>query len=377
MSTTGRDASLSATANKTALLAFSADLTKRVYGDCSGNTLISPLSVYLALGMSTNAAANGTRDEMLMTLGLDSDALNTYCGYLYSLYAEDSSTKDAVGIANSIWYNANRLDLTPKQAFLDADSTYFGADIYKADFSDTTVSDINTWVSGKTGGLIPKLVDNLSATDIMVIINTLTFGNKWAEQFDSTQTGTFTKADGTTQSADYLSCTVGSYYDSGKALGFRWNFSNTRFAFIGILPDGTLNDYVSSFDADEFARLLAGDTEADMNTAVPCFTYDFDSVLNEYLSAMGMPSAFGAADFSNGWDVEVGRVVISSVKHKTHVKLDKYGVEAAAATSVTFGETCAWVSTPPESIRLDRPFMFVIMDTVYNVPLFIGTVQGV
>jgi serpin B len=85
-----------------------------------------------------------------------------------------------------------------------------------------------------------------------------------------------------------------------------------------------------------------------------------------------MTDAFdrSAADFSG----MTGKkdLFISDVIHKAFVAVDEEGTEAAAATAVIM-ET-AGAMMPDASFIADRPFLFIIRDTVSGQILFIGRV---
>jgi serpin B len=93
---------------------------------------------------------------------------------------------------------------------------------------------------------------------------------------------------------------------------------------------------------------------------------------------MGMNDAFDPdlADFSalgecgNGDNLYIGQVI-----HKTFLKLDEKGTRAGAAAAVTVFATSAMREAPPRVI-LDRPFIYLLLDTETNIPLFIGTVDS-
>ena len=57
------------------------------------------------------------------------------------------------------------------------------------------------------------------------------------------------------------------------------------------------------------------------------------------------------------------------------IKLNEDGTKAAAVTAI---ETAAGAAEPPEVHRvvLDRPFVYMIVDTHANLPLFLGTVTA-
>ena len=67
------------------------------------------------------------------------------------------------------------------------------------------------------------------------------------------------------------------------------------------------------------------------------------------------------------------QLYVSAVLHKTYLSLDENGTKAAAVTAVV---TDAASAEPPQVYRvvLDRPFVYMIVDTHANLPLFLGTV---
>ena len=86
---------------------------------------------------------------------------------------------------------------------------------------------------------------------------------------------------------------------------------------------------------------------------------------------MGMGIAFSdRADFSR--ILQSGGLCISEVLHKTYVKVDEEGTEAAAVTSVGVGTTAVVGSS--FYMRVDKPFIFVIKDNYSNSILFIGKI---
>ena len=58
--------------------------------------------------------------------------------------------------------------------------------------------------------------------------------------------------------------------------------------------------------------------------------------------------------------------------HKTFLSVDEAGTKAAAATVVEMDEHCAEIE-PEMQVILDRPFVYMLLDTQLQLPLFIGT----
>ena len=95
--------------------------------------------------------------------------------------------------------------------------------------------------------------------------------------------------------------------------------------------------------------------------------------MSDILSAMGMSTAFdaGHADFTDMAACEAGDLYIADVFHKTFIAVDERGTKAGAATVV---EMAAGSAAPEKTvtIKLDRPFVYLIMDNETDLPLFIG-----
>jgi serpin B len=84
-----------------------------------------------------------------------------------------------------------------------------------------------------------------------------------------------------------------------------------------------------------------------------------------------MEIAFSAnADFTAMY--EPGGLFISKVKHKTYVKVDEEGTEAAAVTSVEIIETASGIDEI--IMMINHPFIFIIRDSNSNSILFIGKI---
>ncbi len=363
--------------NYSAYTAFSAKLLNAVY-ESKANVMVSPLSIYLALAMTANAADGETLTQMASSLGLSVSELNTFCGNLYSYFMETDKNK-SVNIANSIWCNESMANFSPKEEFLQANSLYYGADVFKTPFEDLTKDQINQCVNDNTDGMIKNLLDEIDTASIAYLINTLLLNSNWDQRTFYDFEDTFTDAEGSQSTRSFLTANDEySYLHTNSAVALRSNLKN-GLCFVGILPNGTLDSYIENLNGSELKTILTNeDSSKDVNGKFPTFNYDYAVTLNDTLTNLGMGIAFDEAnaDFSKGFNMpETANVFISEVLHKTRIEVTKYGVRAAAATSVSMGCTSA---APRETITisLDRPFAFALIDTTYNIPLFIGTYNG-
>lgn len=364
-------------------MSFAAELFRRTAQN-SGNTLISPLSVSIALSMTANGANEQTRTEMESVLGCSMESINEYMSYYLSNIGYDNRVK--VNIANSIWFRDDE-KLTVKEDFLNTNSQYYGAEIYASPFDDGTVQDINGWVENETDGMIPELLRELDPTSMMVLINAIAFDAKWKKPYEEYQIrdGSFTAADGTKQEIEMLHGSGDEYYEFDNAVGFSKAYEGNNYRFVAILPDEgmTVSEWIAQMDSDAVLKELSEpETDYIVITQTPKFKYETDLRLKKMLSDMGMPTAFDPiqADFTGiGTYTENGEsypLYIDQVIHKTCIDLNESGTRAAAVTAVMMDAAAAPNQEEPikKYITLDRPFVYMIVDD-NNIPMFLGTVQ--
>jgi serpin B len=111
---------------------------------------------------------------------------------------------------------------------------------------------------------------------------------------------------------------------------------------------------------------------------MPKFKFDYEIPMNNALKALGIPDAFDRdkADFSQLGVSPLGNLWIGLVLHKTFISVDELGTKAGAVTSVSImAPTSMEVGEEPKIVRLDRPFVYAILDNATNLPIFIGTVM--
>ncbi|MDE5936154.1 MAG: serpin family protein, partial [Ruminococcus sp.] len=352
---------------------FALSLFKKELKD-NENTLVSPYSVMQALSMTANGADGATKAEMEDVLGMPIENLNKY---LYTQRTSQHSDENSrLSTANSIW---TRSDVGVNQDFLQTNVDYYNADFFTAPFNDTTLTDINNWVNDKTDKMIPNALDEISADAAMYLINAIAFDAKWEVEFnkDMTAEAEFTAVDNTKQKADMMNSKYESYYiEDENAYGLYKYYKGRKYAFSAVMPKDenvSINDYIANLTAESLNNLLANPQNKKLAVSLPKFSYDFDTLLNDTLSSMGMPTAFDEknADFSNMID---RNSYISRVIHKTHIDVDEAGTKAGAATIVEVKDNAVWAE---EYISFDRPFFYCIIDTETNIPVFMGTLMSI
>lgn len=344
------------------------------------NTLISPLSVLAALSMTANGAKGVTLAEMEAVLGMPVNRLNGYMhSYMNSL---PSGEKYKLSLANSIWFTDDSR-FTVNEDFLQTNADYFGADIYRSPFDNSTLKDINLWVDQKTDGMIPEILDEIPEAAVMYLINALAFEAEWMEIYtkDSVSTNTFTTADGTSQQVEFMYSTESGYFEDENATGFIKYYKDRKYAFVALLPNEgiTVTEYVNSLDGESLASMLADPINSKVKVSIPKFETEYDTEMSEILFEMGMKKAFNGfeADFSALGTSTAGNIFISRVLHKTFISVGEKGTKAGATTAVEMQDECAPEFEETKKVYLDRPFVYMLIDCENSIPFFIGTLNEI
>ena len=165
-----------------------------------------------------------------------------------------------------------------------------------------------------------------------------------------------------------------NYFKLNGAKCFERRYRGGEISFVGMLPpEGTAVDaFVQGMNGSDFTSAWKNRNRSYVKLTMPEFKYDYGTDLETVLQDMGMKKTFSmTADFSGMGEPSV---MVDRVIHKTHIELDRNGTKAAAATAVIAKEGSVYIDDPIE-IRMDRPFVYALVDTRTGIPLFIGTVK--
>lgn len=344
------------------------------------NTLVSPLSVLMALSMTANGAAGDTLDEMekLLGHGIPLLDLNAYL-YSYSDGLPDEK-KSKLRIANSIWFRDDEGRLTVEKGFLQTNADYYNAAAFKSKFDDATLEDINSWVEKNTDGMIDSILDSIHPDAVMYLINAIVFDAEWEKVYskENLKGGSFKSASGMTEDAEFMNSEEGLYLEDSMSTGFIKPYSKGLYSFAAILPnEGTsVDEYVVAMTGTGFLDLIRGAESTLVTAALPKFSYSYKISMNDPLKRLGMPAAFSPenADFSRLGKSSRGNLFIGDVLHKTFISVDELGTKAGAVTKVEIRDESY---TETKTVILDIPFIYAIIDNSTGLPIFIGTVNSV
>lgn len=372
---TASEARIASNSNEFAFRIFS----RMSEDDPNKNLFFSPLSISTALTMAYNGANTTTKEAFRNTLGFqglsDEDINQSYQSLSRLLVGIDPQVQ--FKSANSLWSNQG---FPLQKPFVETSQTYFDANAKSLDFGDSRAkSTINGWVNEKTNGKIKTIVEQVTPDHLLFLINATYFKGTWTYPFDKKKTvdGSFHLEGGGNVNAQFMAIDqvkYGYYQDSTKQV-MELPYGNGQFSMVFLLPSEqqTVQQLIGQLSSSALTSWLEQAHSSTLELVIPKFTFSYEKELSDILAKMGLEEAFGSqADFSRMIEgLQKGGVAISEVKHKAFVEVNEEGTEATAVTSVGVVLT----SLPP-SIRLDRPFVFLIREKATHTIVFAGKLMN-
>lgn len=334
--------------------------------------VVSPLSLWLALTMAATGAKGETLKELADSLAFEANVgertgsrvladVLKFARKTIARYSRDVSIANAIFVGDGVV-------LTPE--FGVAMQKIFSAETFQGVDSER----LSQWVSQKTSGRIQRM-DVPSTTDL-VLLNAVYLKCNWRSKFDKldTRPHPFHSVRGTRSCWMMTKTEKFSYYDDGNYQVIRMPYvSTSALAAIVILPRRGNPLAIPSYRA-MLARLNASVTEVELH--LPRFEVKFEAQMKETLkipTAFSTRANFSAMGHKNGQPLKIEAVI-----HKTYLKVDESGTEAAAVTAVLMNSYCASEETRrPPVMRVDHPFVFIITDMASGNILFAGGIKEV
>ncbi len=314
--------------------------------------MVSSLSIYNILSLTTNGAANNkTLVEMLQALSEKN---------LIELNENNKKISSSISKLKSIELaNAVFTRFKPLENFLKIIGEY------KAKLDELkNAEQINKWCSDATHQKITKIIDKITGSDKMVLINAIYFKGIWQQPFDKEQTklDTFLNFNKQPKKVYYMNSKKKYYYfENANIQAISLNYSQDNLRALIILPKKKtdINNYINNFSSEKYDTITSQLVNKTVILSLPKFEINFDVELSKIFQSLGMKEAFsGNADFSSmkkEKDIKISRII-----HKTFIKVDEKGTEAAAVTAVVMRCMCVLPTEPDPIMKIDHPFLFII-----------------
>ncbi|CAN7936951.1 unnamed protein product [Ixodes hexagonus] len=364
---------------------FSLNLLKQLTSENrNANVFFSPTSISAALAMIYAGAGGSSEEELSTILGhagfglIDRGAVLQ--GYK-KLMAATSSGEVTLDIANAVLIQDK---LHVLDSFKRALTESFDAELRSVDFvkdGPKVESEVNEWVSQKTRGKIPSIVDDgFPMNTVMFLLNAVYFNGTWRAQFQPKNT------------------IPRPFYNHGikkvqiKTMALRGSIRHTRledlkaeavelpykgeeYSMVIVLPASKtgLPQVRDALTVQKLQDITSRLSAKRVILTLPKFELQTNYDLVPTLKQMGLKSVFdGRSDFSGITGDK--SLYVSGMRHKAMVEVKEEGTVAAAVTSISMGLRSS-LAPRVVNFHVDRPFLFYIKHTVTGRLLFMGEVH--
>ena len=262
--------------------------------------------------------------------------------------------------------NAIMSKLTPLPNFIQIAKDNYLSEIQPLN----SVKQINKWCDNKTHGKIKKIIDKLESNIFMVILNAVYFKGQWINPFSKDLTTkksfyNFNSKNDEKNVYTMINTEYFPYFEDSNLQAVEFPFRKDDMLALIILPNNkiNINDFIDIIDKDsEYLYTIIDNFEySKVHIEMPKFEIEYRESLKEVLKDIGVNLAFSAsADFSK---IRVQNdLLIDDVIHKTYLKVNEEGTEAAAITIV---EMMDYAMEPIHEEKIynmivNRPFLFII-----------------
>lgn len=345
----------------------------------SQNDLLSPISITYILGMLNDGAQGVTAREISDALGFGDNAavvINEYCRALIE-QAPAADPSVTLQLANIV---AADNGIRMEDSFVQDMHDYYDAEVVSLCFSDSSGSDyLNEWCKKNSGGMIPKIADEIDPTTVMALLNAVYFKATWTEKFDvvNTHNDTFYKENDETVSLPMMWRKAQALYGSNDVysqlcLPFG---SGSAWEMYILLPnkDKTVNDVIKSISNNTW--WCSTDSYL-VDIMIPRFSTVSDLELNEAISKIGVPSIFDPKKADLSGISKNGHLFVNKIKQKATIEVDEQGTKTTAVSVADLALTSTGKSTREIEFHCNRPFVYLIRESSSGAIFFIGTFRG-
>jgi serpin B len=345
-----------------------------------GNLVVSPYSIGTAMAMTLAGARGDTQAQMAQVLNhkLSGDEIaDANKGVKAAMTGPPADPETMIVIANALHLTGRTG--TVAESYKKLLREKFAAEL----FTDSDLSAINNWVSQKTDGKITSILSTLDPQSKCVILNAVYFRGVWATAFDKNKTAPAAFHLSRSETVDVPTMRQRGAYRGMSTPEFdavALPYKGGRLTMVVLLPKnmadaGQVRISVGDKTASTVMLQLQAAKPESLELSLPKFKMEFGANLIPPFEELGMKLAFDRdnADFTGitGSENEADRIHISQIRHKAYIEVNEAGTEAGAATAAEFSTRSA---TPSEAFKIDRPFVYLIVDEASGAILFMGRV---
>lgn len=343
----------------TALILTASQLT----ADPHANTVVSPVSLQIALAMLAAGVDEGTptHSELTDFLGVEAgEALPAYADLAEQL--EQGQGEGIVDVATA-WGVRSDGGAEISQSTIDDAAQILDSTVEEGDLT-TLQTALDAWTAEASRGLITDLPP-LDEDAVLVLLSALYAKQSWAEDPGFTLID-FRNSHGS------VSVSRGMSWEGAEVKRTDdFDFAVVPFAgnlrFEALMPTDSVLDAVTASDWDVRP-------DAKLTVEIPELQLTGEAnVLNE-LEALSLPSLKERSSDITGFTEDGSELVPAVIVQKAALGLDSEGIEAAAVTQIQAVPTMLPIEDP-NVLTFDRAFVYRVVDERSGWVLFYGAVN--
>lgn len=349
---------------------------------------IEQLKEFLDLNNMSESEILAAQEELAALLGTnkenqedESEASSDSSEEVVSVESDDYSIpKSILETANAMYVDEKMKMSSSFDDLADILSNTYQASLKRCDLSSAeTMNEINDWVNEKTYGLIPSILDEpMDPSTRMTLLNAVYFKAAWVNAFEKelTDKQIFHGKEGDTSVDMMHQQDHFEYAENDEYQMIRLPYHGGCEMTVYLPKDSVASDKWSEKDYLYQLGLDADKQEWDsreVSLSMPKFEMEYGIELKDVLTELGVERIFDKNVYDRLSDEELS---VSSVYHKTAIKNDENGTEAAAVTMVIAEAMGLLPEDDIVEMNMDHPFYFTISNTQTGLKLFEGCVYN-
>jgi serpin B len=347
---------------------FSMKLYLAVADDQEGNLALSPLGSYTLLTLLHEGSAGETREEIESAVGASQPK---QLGDLLKNLDE----RDSVVIDQRLFFQDKLKasdDYLAKIADISEDPVEYLP--FKTAPSAATET-INEWVAKTSSGLFEELLHPLNADTQALLLAFMHYEGQWVHPFPAGQTeAEFFRAGDLMVVVPMMSVDTEKLatfpVKQGKGIALPYH---NQLEMLLLLPEEgvTVDQFVSGFELQDLPKLEPTDS---VRVQLPRFAFETSKPdLENAWKQIGLEKVLSEPDLSKMFETAPDSLHLD-VMQKTYIRVNEEGTEVTSA-SVSTAQTAAAEVDPPETIRFDRPFFFILRHAPTGAVVMLGKVE--
>lgn len=362
--------------------------------DKTESTVFDSAATALQISLLANGASGDTQDEIKQALGKDLtiENINQCSSYFKSRMEAVSKTgsgevdelsgkkteensSEYVRFGFNFFFN----DISDvKTSFLQTNASFYGNNVYRFLFSDeNAVSKVNKSLSDFTSN---DLFESLNEKDSLFLVNACDMSDLWLDKYSKNdiEKGTF-KSDSGDKSVNFMTSNE-SLVKTETAQGIIKYTSKNPLKLMIVMPNEgvSLEDYISDFNYTEFSNLLDSvDITKKVTAQIPEFSIKSEEnpqALSDVLTESGLYTLFTDdalfKNITNTDNFKLNEIYTISPE----ITVNASGINS---DSEVVEKRVKELEETDETIKFDRPFIFLLIDNESSIPVYIGTVDNI